>query len=143
MFHFPFPLSLALSFILFLPSPSVSFLHFLLFLFFFSFFSSSTSFSPSIRSLENAAQTERTNPPAIVRPGTISLVLNSTQASPLLNEIQGCFPSFNAEAGRAEKKTRAFGRLWLIRLPIFLFFLSPLRLIFPTIFRDSEKNEKF
>lgn len=86
-----------------------------------------------IRSLENAAQTERTNPPGIVRLGTISLVLNSTQASPL-NEIQGCF-FLRSTASQAERKktraTRAFGRLWLIRLPIFFPFY---RLIFPRNF---------
>lgn len=86
-----------------------------------------------IRSLENAAQTERTNPPGIVRLGTISLVLNSTQASPL-NEIQGCF-FLRSTASQAERKktraTRAFGRLWLTRLPIFFPFY---RLISPRNF---------
>lgn len=97
-----------------------------------------------IRSLENAAQTERTNPPGIVRLGTISLVLNSTQASPL-NEIQGCF-FLRSTASQAERKktraTRAFGRLWLIRLPIFFSFY---RLIFaPQFLKNSEKSaEKF
>lgn len=96
-----------------------------------------------IRSLENAAQTERTNPPGIVRLGTISLVLNSTQASPL-NEIQGCF-FLRSTASQAERKktraTRAFGRLWLIRLPIFFFFLSP---NFPPQFlKNSEKSASF
>ena len=96
-----------------------------------------------IRSLENAAQTERTNPPGIVRLGTISLVLNSTQASPL-NEIQGCF-FLRSTASQAERKktraTRAFGRLWLIRLPIFFPFY---RLIFaPQFLKNSEKSASF
>lgn len=96
-----------------------------------------------IRSLENAAQTERTNPPGIVRLGTISLVLNSTQASPL-NEIQGCF-FLRSTASQAERKktraTRAFGRLWLIRLSIFFPFY---RLIFaPQFLKNSEKSASF
>lgn len=93
-----------------------------------------------IRSLENAAQTERTNPPGIVRLGTISLVLNSTQASPL-NEIQGCF-FLRSTASQAErKKTRATRASLVNTFADFFFFLSP---NFPPQFlKNSEKSASF
>lgn len=78
-----------------------------------------------------------------MRPGTISLVLNSTQASPL-NEIQACFFSFvsNGEAGRAEKNASVWPSL-LNTFPDFFSFSHPPNFP-PQFFAEfEEENEKF